>query len=315
MIKRNLALSAVAGVAAALLLAACSSSSNPVSSGSTPAAGGSSTAPAGAGESITVGSANFSESEILADVYAAALKAKGVKVTMKPNIGSRQVYIPALQDGSIDLIPEYSGTLLEYFNKTATQTSSADVYSALQTTVPSGLTVLTQASAQDSDQIVVTTATATKYNLKSIADLKPVAGSLTMGAAPEFATVADGIPALKSVYGVVFGTFKPLDAGGPLTVNALKNGQIDAGDIFSTFPDMAADGFVALQDPKGEFAAQNLLPLISTAKATPTVTAALNAVSAKLDQDALNQLDVKASASNADLTSIAQAWLTSVGLG
>ena len=107
-----------AAALAAVVLAACSSSSNP--------SGGSSTPPRRLGQarpaagSITIGSANFQENVLLMDIYAGALKAKGVRVTTKPNIGARPVYIPALQDGSIDLIPEYTGNLLLYFNKTAT---------------------------------------------------------------------------------------------------------------------------------------------------------------------------------------------------
>jgi glycine betaine/choline ABC-type transport system substrate-binding protein len=123
------------------------------------------------GVSITVGSANFPENVILADIYADALQAAGAKVTKKLNIGSREKYIPGLQDGSIDLIPEYSGVLLQYFDKGATAASSDDVYSALQKAVPAKLTVLEQSQAQDADAIVVTKATADKYHLTSIADL------------------------------------------------------------------------------------------------------------------------------------------------
>ena len=298
-------------VLAATVLAACGSSSNPTGGKSSTAGSAASSGSAG---SVVIGSANFQENVLLMDIYAAALKAKGVTVTTKPNIGSRQVYIPALQDGSIDLIPEYSGVLLQYFNKTATQVSSADVLTALQAALPATLTVLDQSSAQDKDAIVVTKDTAAKYNLKSIADLAPVASKLTLGAAPEFATVADGVPALKSIYGVTFGTFKPLDAGGPLTINALKNGQIDAGDIFTTDPSITADNFVALDDPKNEFAAQNVLPLITKSKVTPTISSALNAVSAKLDTATLTTLVAKVITDKADPATVASDWLKSVGL-
>ena len=121
-----------------------------------------------------VGSANFPENVLLAEIYAEALTAKGVKVSTKLNIGSRETYIPALKDGSIDLIPEYSGVLLQYFDKTATQTTSDDVFSALKTAVPAPLEVLDQSQAQDKDAVVVTGATASKYHLTSIGDLKAV---------------------------------------------------------------------------------------------------------------------------------------------
>jgi osmoprotectant transport system substrate-binding protein len=299
---------------AAVVLAACSSSGNPVSSGSSAAAGsGGASSAAGAG-SITIGSANFQENVLLADIYTEALKAKGVTVNQKLNIGARPVYIPALQDGSIDLIPEYSGNLLLYFDKTATQVASADVFSGLQAKLPSTLTVLDQAGAQDKDAVVVTKATATKYHLTSIADLASVASHLTFGAGPEWQTQAYGAPALKSLYGVVFGTFKALDAGGPLTENALKNGQIDAGDIFTTDPLVVSQGWVALDDPKNEFVAQNVVPLINKSKATPTITAALNAVSAKLDTATLATLDGKVQTDKQDPDAVAKAWLSSVGL-
>jgi osmoprotectant transport system substrate-binding protein len=309
--KRYL-LGAAAAALAVVVLAACGSSSNP-SGGSSAASSGGSSSAAGAG-SITIGSANFQENVLLMDIYAAALKAKGVTVTTKPNIGARPVYIPALQDGSIDLIPEYTGNLLLYFNKTATQVSSADVYSALQTAAPAALTVLDQSAAQDKDAVVVTKATATKYNLKSIADLSAVAGQLTFGAAPEWQTQAYGAPALKSLYNVVFGTFKALDAGGPLTENALKNGQIDAGDIYTTDPLVASEGWVALDDPKNEFVAQNVVPLINKSKVTPTISAALNALSAKLDTATLAGLDEKVMTEKQDPATVASTWLKSVGL-
>src|SRR5580692_399008 len=145
---KRYALGAVA-VLAAVVLAACSSSSKSSSGSSTAAAGGSSSA-AGGG-SITIGSAAFQENVLLMDIYAAALKAKGVSVTTKPNIGARPVYIPAIEDGSIDLIPEYTGNLLLFFNKTATQVSTDDVYAALKTAAPAALTVLDESAAQDKD--------------------------------------------------------------------------------------------------------------------------------------------------------------------
>src|ERR1700712_5322007 len=186
------ALTAAALGASLLLVSACGSNSSPVGAGS----GGTPTSAAPT-DTIVVGSANFQENVVLADIYAEALKAKGVKVTTKLNIGSRETYIPALKDGSIDLIPEYSGVLLQYFDKKATAVSSDEVYSALQKATTAPLTVLTQSPAEDKDAIVVTKDTASKYNLKSIADLAAVANKLTLGAPPEFQTRADGIPGLK----------------------------------------------------------------------------------------------------------------------
>ncbi|MFL6161646.1 MAG: ABC transporter substrate-binding protein [Jatrophihabitantaceae bacterium] len=300
-------LTAIVAAAGLLVLAACGSSSNPTSAG-----GSGSKAPT---DTIVVGSANFQENVVLADIYAEALKAKGVKVSTKLNIGSRETYIPALRDGSIDLIPEYSGVLLQYFDKTATAVSSEDVLAALQKAVPAPLTVLDQSQAQDKDAIVVTKATADKYSLQSIADLASSAGKLTLGGPPEFQTRADGIPGLKKYYNVIFKTFRKLDAGGPLTENGLKNGQIDAGDIFTTDPLIAQNGWVVLADPKNLYTAQNVLPLINSSKASDTVKSVLNAVSAKLTTDDLVSLNEKVQINKQDPDAVAKEWLATAGLG
>jgi osmoprotectant transport system substrate-binding protein len=306
--KRTRVALGTAVVTSALALTACGggSSSDPLATAkSTPAAS----------DTIVVGSANFPENALLAEIYAGALSAKGVKVTKKLNIGSRETYIPGLQDGSIDLIPEYSGVLLQYFDKTATAVSSDDVFAALKTAVPATLTVLDQSTAEDKDAIVVTKATATKYNLTSIGDLKPVEKSITLGGPPEYKTRPTGIPGLKKLYDLDFKSFKSLDAGGPLTVTALKKGQIQAGDIFTTDPNIAAEGWVALQDPKNLFAAQNVLPLINKAKASAAVTADLNAVSAKLTTPVLAGLVKEVVLDKKDPEAVAKEFLTTNSLG
>jgi osmoprotectant transport system substrate-binding protein len=301
---------ALLGAALATVLAAataCGSSSggSPLSS-----TGGSKAAT----DTIVVGSANFPENVLLAEIYAEALSAKGVKVSTKLNIGSRETYIPALKDGSIDLIPEYSGVLLQYFNKAATQVSSDDVFNALKTAVPAPLEVLAQSQAQDKDAVVVTSKTAGKYHLTSIADLKSVASKLTYGGPPELKTRPTGLPGLKSKYGVVFGKFLALDAGGPLTIQALKSGRIQAGDVFTTDPNITANGWVILQDPQNLFAAQNVLPLINKSKATANVTATLDAISAKLDTATLGGLLKKVSLDKQDPDTVAKQWLSTGGL-
>ena len=209
MLRTKMTLGAVVA-AAALAVTACGGSSNPASTST--GGGTKSTAPTG---TIVVGSANFQENVILADIYAEALKAKGVKVSTKLNIGSREAYLPGLKDGSIDLIPDYSGNLLLFLDKTATAISADDIFTALKTAVPSTLTVLDKAAAEDKDAIVVSKGTAAKYNLTSIADLAKVAGKLTFGGPPEMKTRSYGVPGFKKNYGVVFGTYKTLDAGGP----------------------------------------------------------------------------------------------------
>ncbi|MET3804739.1 osmoprotectant transport system substrate-binding protein [Nakamurella sp. UYEF19] len=321
--NRTRVISMIAAVAAgALALTACGSSSTTATTTSAAGAGsstagssaapGSSTAPT-AGGSITIGSANFAENVLLMNIYADALKAKGITVNLKPKIGSREVYMPALQDGSIDLIPEYSGSVLAYFDKTSTAATSDAIYAALPKAIGDKFKVLEQSKAEDKDAVVVSASVAAKYSLKTIGDLKAHSADLIFGASPEYKTRANGIPGLKAKYGVVFGTYKTLDAGGPLSVAALKNGQIDASNIFSTDPAVSADKFVVLEDPLGLYTAQNIVPLINAAKVTPTITTTLNAISAKLDTASLTELNNQV-AGGKDSDAVAQEWLKAQGL-
>jgi osmoprotectant transport system substrate-binding protein len=311
-------LAAVLGLT--MTLTACGSSgssgkTSTSSANSTPSAGGAAASLPSAPGSLIVGSADFPENTLLMDIYADAMAAKGVKITKKPNIGERAAYMAALKDGSIDFIPEYSGSILVYLDKTATAKTPPEVFTALKTAASGqGLTALQYAAAQDSDTITVTKATADKYHLSSIADLKDVASKLTFGAPAQFQTRADGIPALMSVYGVVFGRFTPLQAGGTITVTALTNGSIDAGDIFSTDPSIAKNGFVSLSDPKSMFAAQNVVPLVTSSKLSKPMADACNAVSGKLDTKTLAELVSKV-ADGSDPDAVAKGWLSSVGLG
>lgn len=327
---RTTALAALV-TAAGLALAACGSSSDPLSSSASSAAtsatsaAGSATSAAGSatsgstatgstgGGTVKIGSANFPESALLAEIYAGALEAKGVTVEKTLNIGNREAYYKALQDGSIDLIPEYSGALLSFVDKSATAVSAADVYAALPDVVSKdGLEVLEPSQAEDNDSLVVTADTAAKYNLKTIADLAPVAGQLTLGAAPEFETRTDGVPGLTKNYGVTFKTFTALDAGGTLSLNALKGGQVDVTDLFTTDPSISANGFVTLEDPKNNFRAQQILPLVRSSLAGETADA-LNAVSAKLTTANLTELLTRVY-SNEAADVVAKDWLTQNGL-
>ena len=292
-------------VAAALVLSACSSG-NPLGSATPNASGGA--------MSITVGSANFPENELLADIYAGALAAKGVTVTKKLNISSRETYVPALKNGEIDLIPEYTGAFSKYLNPDSDISNEAAALASLKAALPDTLTALDPAAAQDKDSITVTRATATQYNLKTIDDLVPVAKDLVLGGPPEWKMRSYGVPGLKKTYGLVFKDFKALDTAGPLTVQALKNGQVQAANLFTTDPAIKANDFVSLTDTKSFFGAQNVIPVLTKAKATPEVTAALNAVSAKLDTDTLATLVTKVVVDKEDAATVASDWLKANGL-
>jgi osmoprotectant transport system substrate-binding protein len=303
LIARTLAVAATA----CLALAACGGGGNPLNNGGS----GGSSGGGGSSPTIVVGSANFTENQILAEIYAQALQAKGVNVTKKLSIGSREAYFPGLQDGSIDLIPEYTGVLLQYLNKSATETDPDAVYGALQKALPPTLTVLNKSSAEDKDAVVVTKDTATKYNATSIADLAANCGQLVFGGPPEFKTRPDGIPGLQKTYNCTFKDYKALDAGGPLTVAALKNGDVQAADIFSTDASIVANNFVVLQDPKNNFAAQNVVPLINKSKVNDTITQTLNAISAKLTTEELTNLNAEASSdAKPSPETVAKNWLS-----
>jgi len=310
---------ATVATAAALTLAACGSSgsSSKTSSNTPPPGGGTTSSATGLPTqpgSVTVGSAAFQENELLADIYGDAMAAKGVTVKKHLNIGERSLYLAALRDGSIGMVPEYTGSILYNLDTGATAKSPDDVYAALQATAASnGFAVTKFSAAQDSDTISVTKSTANKYHLTSLADLKDVAGQLTLGAPAQFRTRADGVPALKSVYGVEFGNFTVTEAGGTVTLNALKNGSIDAADIFSTDPAIPDNNLVPLQDPKNMFAAQNVVPLFSQDVLTQPMKDACDAVSAKLDTATLTTLVAKVYGGEAP-DKVAHDWLAQVGL-
>jgi osmoprotectant transport system substrate-binding protein len=312
--KRVLAGVATA-VVAALTMTACGGSSSPLDSGSSGSSGGASSGSVPKPAKIIVGSANFPESAVLAEIYAAALSAKGITIEKKLNIGNRETYLPGLKDGSIDLIPEYTGVLLQYLDKSATATSPDDVYSALKKALPANLSVLDKSSAEDKDAIVVTKATADSWKLKSISDLVPHAGDAIFGGPPEIQRRADGLPGFKKNYNLEFKDFKSLDAGGPLTVDALKTGAVQAADIFTTDPSITVNNFVVLDDPKNNFAAQNVVPLINSGKVSDEVKQVLNAISAKLDTKTLIDLNAKLSSPDKpDAAKVAADWLASAGI-
>lgn len=265
-------------------------------------------------DTLWVGSADFTESKLIAEIYAGALRAKGIKVE-RASLGTREAYVPALRDGSIDLIPDYTGTLLQFLNKKAEETTPDAVYEALKRTVPAPLTVLDRSPAEDKDAVVVTKAFAQRNNVKSIADLAPKCAELVFGGPSEFQQRADGLPGIERTYGCKFKEFRALDTG-PVTVKALADDTVQAADIFTTNPAIEENGFVALDDPRNNFAAQNVVPLINSAKATPRVREILNQVSAKLTTELLIELNRAVNAPDKPHTrTVAKEWLAANGLG
>jgi osmoprotectant transport system substrate-binding protein len=300
-------LAGVVTAAAALTLAACGSG-DPLAEDS------GDSGDSGSSESISIGSADFPESQLLAEIYAQALTAKGVTVSREFDLGSREKYFTGLEDGSIDLIPEYTGVLLQFINKEATEVESEEVYAALKEVLPENLIVLDKAEAEDKDAVVVTRETADKWNLKSIEDLVPHCPEVVFGGPTEIQERPDGIPGLQETYGCTFKSFSALQPGA-ITTKALLDGTIQAADIFTTDSAIEANDLVVLEDPKNNFAAQNVVPLINKDKASETVTETLNAVSAKLDTETLLDLNARLNGPDKpDYADVAEEWLGEIGI-
>jgi osmoprotectant transport system substrate-binding protein len=249
-------------------------------------------------KSIKVGSADFPESKIIAEIYAQALEANGFDVSRQFGIGSRETYVPAVKDHSIDLIPEYTGNLLQYFDKNTTATDPDAVLLALYNALPGDLSILTPSPANDQDTVAVTSETAAKWNLKTIADLAAHSPEVKFGAPSEFLSRKEGLPGLKEKYGldVAPANFIAIsDGGGPATVRALVEGSVTAADIFSTSPAIPQNKLVVLGDPKNNFLAANVVPLVASQKLSDQLKTVLNAVSAKLTTDALIEMNTETS--------------------
>ncbi|MCZ9452744.1 ABC transporter substrate-binding protein [Klebsiella michiganensis] len=261
---------------------------------------------------VIVGSADFPESQLLGTIYAGALEAQNIPVEKKLNIGSREVYIPALLDGSITLIPEYSGALLSYLDAKNAAHGSEDVARDLAAKLPEKVKMLQISQAQDIDVLAVTQKTADKYKLKTIADLQPVASQLVLGGPAEWKTRHEGLSGLRDVYGLNFKSFKVLDVGGPLTLSAMKNNQVQVADLLSTSPAIKKDRLVVLEDTKHLFAAQNIVPIVASEALNDAVTTTLNKVSAQLTTEDLIDMNEKI-AEFVSIDDIAHQWLVKHG--
>lgn len=264
---------------------------------------------------VVIGSANFIESELLAEIYAAALSAAGVDVSTHLDIGSREVYLQAIEDGSISIFPEYIGGVLAYYNPDSDATAAEDIVADIQKVLPDELELLPYSSASDQDSVTVTRETADKYNLVEIGDLAPYAPEMSYGASPEMQTRADGPEGMKRLYGVEFKDFVVLDPGGPLSVKGLTTGLVQAADIFTTDPAIVDNDFVVLEDPLNLFQAQNIAPLIRKDVATEVVVSTLNKVSETLTTEALTEMQKTIADEKADPADIAKQWVADNGLG
>ena len=308
---RTVLISACMGLVVAL--SACTSSTGNVS----PASG----QPAGRhGVVITVGSFDFPESVLLAEIYGQALAAARFPVRILPNLGPREVVDSALMDGLLQVVPEYAGSALEFFTlgRLSATSDAGAVHRALAGSVAGrGLVAARPALAQDANAIVVTAATAARYRLRSIADLARVAPGLTFGGPPECPGRAYCLPGLKRVYGLRFKKFTPLDAGGPLTLQALAAGYIRVALLFTTDPRIPARHLVVLADDRGLQPAENITPLVARdaiAHYGPRLLTVLNKVSARLDTGTLRSLDARVEIAGQNPRLVARGWLRARGL-
>ena len=268
-------------------------------------------------KSVVIGSGDFPESKILAEIYAQSLEANGFNVGRQLGIGSRETYIPALKDHSIDLVPEYTGNLLLYFQPDATVTTPDAVELALLRELPGDLSILTPSPASDTDTVTVTEANANKWNLKTIADLAAHSAEVKFAAPSEFQTRPVGLPGLKKNYGldISAANFVAIsDGGGPATVRALVDGTVTAANIFSTSPAIPQNKLVVLEDPKNNFLAGNVVPLVNSQKKSDQLKTVLDAVSAKLTTAGLTQLNAAVSGnSGIDPDEAARKWVQDNG--
>lgn len=269
------------------LIAACGSA-NPLGGGEV----------SGDLKSVVVGSADFPESKIIGEIYAQALEANGFTVGRQFGIGSRETYIPAVQDHSIDLIPEYTGNLLQYFDPDTEVTTPDGVLLELFRALPGDLSILNPSPAEDKDTVAVTSETAQRWNLTTIGDLAEHSAEVKFGGPSEFISRAEGLPGLKANYGLDIprSNFVAIsDGGGPATVRAMTDGTVTAANIFSTSPAIEQNNLVVLEDPKNNFLAANVIPLVSSQKKSDELKTVLDAVSAELTTEDLIRLNTESS--------------------
>jgi len=301
--KRSLLLGAVGSLALALALPGVAAFASVRASSATPA--------------IIIGSTNFEEQAIVSNIWSDVLTKAGYSVTVEPSLGTRAIVVPAIEKGQINIEPDYAASLLDFLNNGTTEAAGDNIATAIpadQKALASfGVTVLPASKALDTNVFAVTKATAKKYHLTTISSLKPYAKKLVLGGPPECPTNAGCELGLKKVYGLNFKGFKGLDSDGPLSVAALKNGEVQVVELYSTNAAVAADNFVELTDNKHLEGADYIVPVIRKSVDTTGVAKALDAIDAKLTTEAITKLNLDVSANQEQPAAVAQSWVKSVG--
>jgi osmoprotectant transport system substrate-binding protein len=271
-------------------------------------------APAEESDSIVVGvSGAFAENQIVAEMYAQVLERAGYTVERQVDLRSREVSQNALESGRIHVKPEYLSSLLLSMDPNAPASDDpAHVAGELRELLrPRGIAVLTPSPAEDTNQFVANAKTAQRFNLTTMSSLAPVAGQLTLGAPPECVQRAFCLPGLYRTYGILFNDFQPLDVGGPQTIAALRNDEVQIGLLFSTDPRIREHGFVPLADDRHLQNAENITPVIRSEKLNDEVRGVLNAVSAELSNGTVTELVRQVVIDGEDVPTVARRFLTS----
>ncbi|WFP17307.1 ABC transporter substrate-binding protein [Citricoccus muralis] len=306
-----------AGVAATALLTACGSGSDPLAdddasaSGSAEASGEASADP----EAIAIGSQAYYSNEIIAELYAQALEANGFSVDRQYQIGQREVYLPELESGEIDVIPDYTGNLLQYYDEdAAAEAGSADeVFAALDDALPEDLRVLQYAEATDQDSYTVTAETAEEHNLSAIGDLAQLDQPVSIAANSEFESRPYGPAGAEEVYGVQLELTPVEDSGGPLTVSALTDGTVQVADIYTASPAIAENNLVVLEDPESLILPQNVVPVTGSDLDTDAA-AIIEDVQRRLTVEDLIELNTQSVNEQASSADLASQWLEDQGI-
>ncbi|MDN6263602.1 ABC transporter substrate-binding protein, partial [Corynebacterium casei] len=281
-------------------LTACGTDSSPLEEDTATNGGGD--------ETIVIGSQDYYSNEIIAEIYAQALENAGYDVDRQFRIGQREAYLPEIESGEIDLFPEYSGPVLQYWEPDTEARLPDDVFAALEEAAPEGLNVLEQSPATDQDSYVITQEFAEEWGIENVEDLSKVTEPMTLGANSEAEDRPNGPKGLEETYGVEVG-FAPIeDSGGPLTVKALRDGDVQLAIIYTADPSIESNNLVSLEDTKGLFLSSNVVPLASD-KVDEQATEIINEISAAMSPEDLVSLNNRSVTEQLPAADIAQDWL------
>lgn len=286
-------------VAAGLLLTACGADSDPLEDDDTTQADT---------DTIVIGSQAYYSNEIIAEIYAQVLEEEGFEVQRDFQIGQREVYMPELEAGEIDLVPDYTGNLVQYYDDEGDSGSPEDVHQQVVDVLPDGLQALDFAEATDQDSYTVTAEAADEYDLTTIGDLTNLGDSVSMAANSEFATRPYGPEGAEELYGVTIELTGVEDSGGPLTVGALTDGDVQVADIYTSSPAIDAEDLVVLEDPEYLILPQNVVP-IATDDLDDQAVEAINDVQAQLGAEDLIELNTQSVDEEAPAADVASDWL------